>query len=68
MNTDDIVITINDCRDVGFCVRGSVTYLAAIGLNFKSLKDGEYTVKHFLSLGDANATIVANRAIKRSTK
>lgn len=64
--TDDPIITIEDCRGAGFCVRGSVNYLDAIGLNYRDLRDGNYTVSQFLAMGDANATIVAKRAIERS--
>ena len=63
---DDIVITIEDCRGAGFCVRGSVNYLDSIGLSYRDLRDGNYTVKQFLAMNDANATIVANRAIRRA--
>lgn len=64
--SDDPIITIEDCRGAGFCVRGSVNYLDSIGLNYKDLRDGKYTASQFLAMGDANATIVANRAIERS--
>lgn len=61
----DAIITIEDCRGAGFCVRGSVHYLDSIGLDYRKLKNGEYTAAYFLTLNDANATIVANRALAR---
>lgn len=64
--TDKLVITIEDCRAAGFCVRGCIPYLEAIGLNYRDLRDGKYTVALFLDMQDANATIVANNAIRRS--
>lgn len=64
--TDDTVITINDCRSAGFCVRGCIPYLESIGLNYRDLRDGKYTVGQFLKMNDANATIVAEKALRRS--
>ena len=67
MTPEEVIITIEDCRVAGFCVRGCIPYLDSIGLSYKALRDGEYTAAHFLAMGDANATIVANNAIKRGT-
>lgn len=67
MKHDEIIIAIEDCRSAGFCVRGCIPYLDSIGLNYRDLREGKYTVAMFLAMEDANATIVANNAIKRST-
>lgn len=65
MTPEETIITIQDCRVAGFCVRGCIPYLESIGLNYRDLREGKYTAAQFLSMGDANATIVANNAIKR---
>lgn len=46
----DTVITINLMRNKGFCVKGTKQYAESLGLDFKRVLAGGYTVRDVIHL------------------
>ena len=60
--TAGVRVTIQDARELGFCVAGTRTFLERNGLDFKSFLKGGLDASELLATGDAMATRVVAHA------
>jgi len=58
------IITIHDCRDLGFCLTGSKQSIEGMGLNFKQFMKAGISVREAIALDNA----LVNRLIEQVTK
>jgi DNA-binding transcriptional MerR regulator len=60
----DRLITIHNCRDLGFCLEGSKQQIESLGLNFKQVMKTGILVRDAIPLNNA----LVNRLIEHVTK
>lgn len=63
--TDDPIVTINDVRSAGHCVRGAKEWFDGYGLSFRTFIDEGMAASTLLATGDAYAIQAVECARKR---
>jgi len=62
---DELIITIDDIRKTGLCVRGTKEWFERNGLDFRDFMENGCLPEALLATGDANAIFVVEQARRR---
>ena len=61
MTGDERIVTVADCRRMGYCVSGQRDWCIAHGLDFRDVVRNGLTVGYFRSVRDAVAEDIVSR-------
>lgn len=64
-DTNDIIVTVHDCRKLGYCMKQVRPWFGVVGLDFRDFVKNGIPASKLLATDDAYATRVVEQARKR---